>query len=126
MGHLDNEDSKFKVLLGVWKPIIPEKVYDYPLAVMDARTFTSDFQTEMFNTIDFVAFEFNNLAGGIAHSPDQKWYYYPFQTTKEVLIFHQFTDGKFFANPHTSFLNKNCPKDVETRQSVEFRVALFF
>ena len=51
---------------------------------------------------------------------------YPFQNTREVLIFHQYSKGKFFANPHTSFLNRNCPEDTETRMSVEMRLALFF
>ena len=126
MGLFDTENEKFKVMLGVWKPISPEKVCDKPLAVMDARTFKPEFQTRSELSMNLLAFTFNNLGGGIAYSPEQKWYYYSFQSTKEVLVFHQYTEGKFFANPHTSFLNKNCPKDTQSRQSVELRVALFF
>ena len=126
MGKFDTETEKLGVLLGVWKPLSPSKICDHPLAVMDARTFKEEFQSPNEISINFLIASFNNLNGAIGHSPEQKWYYYPFQTTKEVLVFHQYSEGKFWANPHTSFLNKNCPKDTESRISVEFRVALFF
>jgi len=126
MGSMDNEDSKLGVLLGVWKPIYPEEICDRPLAVMDARTFSEDYQTANEVSMNFGEVGINILGGGIAHAPEQKWYYYPFQNTKEVLVFHQYSKDKFFANPHTSFFNKNCPQDTKYRKSVEFRVALFF
>ena len=102
------------------------QICDRPLAVMDASTFEPKFQTRMEFLVNIFLFWFNNLGGGIAYSPKQKWYYYSFQTDREVLIFHQYSKGKFFANPHSSFFNKNCPKDTESRVSVEARVALFF
>ena len=37
--NFDNCDNFDQVLLGVWKPIFPSTVCDFPLAVMDARTF---------------------------------------------------------------------------------------
>merc|ERR1712029_1069656 len=126
MGQFDTEDYKFGTLLGVWKPLTPSKVCDYPLGVMDASTFNFDYQSPFENSVNFILFKFKNLGSGIIHSPEQRWYYYPFQNTKEILIFHQYTEGKNMANPHTSFLNKNCPKDTESRTSVEMRVALFF
>ena len=67
-----------------------------------------------------------NLGAGVAYSPKQKWYWHPYQNPDEVLIFHHFSKNRWLLNPHTSFLNRNCPKDTETRTSVEFRVALFF
>ena len=126
MGEMDDDDSKLGVLLGIWKPLHPSKVCDYPLAVMDARTIKSDEVCPVKNSINFGLVTFNNLASGIVHSPEQKWYYYSFQNIREVLIFHQYSKGKFFNNPHTSFLNKNCPEDTEPRISVELRLALFF
>ena len=68
------------VLLGIWKPLTPSKVCDWPLGVMDASTFNFDLDIPFENTINFILMTFYNLAGGIAHSPSQKWYYYPFQT----------------------------------------------
>ena len=36
--------------------------------------------------IDFLVFQFNNLNGAVAHHPKQRWAYYSFQSTKEVII----------------------------------------
>jgi len=126
MGEMDRDDSKLGALLGIWKPLHPSKVCDYPLAVMDARTIESDEVCPWKNSINLGLLTFNNLASTIVHSPEQRWYYYSFQNTREVLIFHQYSKGKFFSNPHTSFLNKNCPEDTEPRISVEMKLAVFF
>jgi len=127
MEHMDDEDHKLGVILGVWKPLTPEKVCDYPLAVMDSRTFHPDNLSQNKLHITFwPGVTFHNLNGAISHDKDQRWYYYSYQTPREVLIFHQYSKGKWFSNPHTSFLNKNCPKDSGERISVELRVGLFF
>merc|ERR1712013_125535 len=108
LGKLDDEESKFKVMLGVWKPIHPDN------------------QTPNNLHVDMLFLTFNNLNGAISYNPQQKWFYYPFQSTKEVLIFHQYTDDKWMANPHTSFTNNNCPEGAGSRISVELRVAPSF
>ena len=97
MGSMDTDELKLGALLGVWKPLIP-KVCDWPLAVMDASTFDAEHLIPSRNSISFGIFTFHNLAGGIKYSPKQKWYYYSFQNDKEVLVFHQYSRGKFFAN----------------------------
>jgi len=125
-GHYDTEDLEARVMLGVWKPLSPTQVCDFPLAVMDARTFNKENEVPNETHINFIAMMFHNLGGTIIFDTMQKWYYYSMQTTKEVLVFHQYTKGKFLANPHTAFANRNCPKDTESRISVESRVALFF
>ena len=50
------------------------------------------------------------------------------QSRSEVLVFHQYSKGWWMSNPHTSFLNKNCPRGTEEQEriSAELRVALFF
>ena len=96
------------------------------MAVIDASTYESEYQSANRVSINLGLVTFNNLNGAVAYSPKQKWYYYSFQNTKEVLVFHQYSKGRFFANPHSSFLNKNCPEDTKMRVSVEARVALFF
>ena len=127
MGEKDTEDEKLKVMLGIWVPIVPDAtVCDNPLAIMDARTFFPEHQAFFPTHINFGIFMFHNLAAGIEFHPKQMWYYYPFMTTKEVLVFHQYSEDKFFANPHTSFNNKNCPKNSPSRISVEMRLALYF
>merc|ERR1739842_23155 len=97
---------------------------DYPLAIMDARTFKPEHQLKNEIHVNMAFMTFHNLNGAISFSPEQKWAYYPFQTTKEVLVFHQYSSDKFFANPHSSFLNKNCPEGSEERISAEMRLAL--
>ena len=67
------------------------QVCDYPLAVMDARTFKPENQIPYELHINFIADTFHNLNGAISYSPDQKWWYYSRQSTREVLVFHQFT-----------------------------------
>ena len=121
---------------------ILNKVCDFPLAVMDARTFIKENEVPQAIHFNFIVTMFHNLGGAIIFDTIQKWYYYSMQTTKEVLVFHQYTkvtnqsvssvnkksyfQGKYLANPHTAFANRNCPKDTESRISIESRVALFF
>ena len=137
-----------------WRLILNSQlqVCDKPLAVMDARTFNKENEVQNKVDINFIAFMFHNLGGSIIFDTMQKWYYYSMQTTKEVLVFHQYSkvllgrylislltgqdrtfvnqksffQGKYFANPHTAFENRNCPKDTKSRISAESRVALFF
>jgi len=126
MGVFDKEDEKLGVMLGVWKPIQPDQICDLPLAIMDARTFEPENQILYYLHLNFLFMIFDNLNGAISYNPNQKWYYYARQTTREVLVFHQYTKGNWKANPHTAFQNKNCPKDTEPRISAEIRVALYF
>ena len=127
MGELNTKDEKLKVILGVWLPIRPNStVCDNPLAMMDASTFYAEHQLRSDIHINLVVMKFFNLNGRISFDPKQRWYYYPFQTTREVLVFHHYSEDRFFANPHTSFENRNCPIDSESRVSAEFRVGLFF
>merc|ERR1711971_1342046 len=125
-GHYDTEDLEARVMLGVWKPLSPTQVCDFPLAVMDARTFNNKNEVPFEVHVNFIFMMFHNLGGSIIFDAMQKWYYYSMQTTKQVLVFHQYTKGKYLANPHTSFANRNCPKGTESRISIESRVALFF
>ena len=89
MGTLDTEEYQYEIMLGVWKPLHPKKVCDIPLAVMDARTFKKENQIQNHLSLNIIFGIFYNLNGAISYSPEQRWYYYPFQSTKDVLIFHQ-------------------------------------
>jgi len=127
-GVLDTEQEKLGVMLGLWIPLYPKQVMDYPLAVMDARTFQPENQILYNLHINMIFTKYNTLSAAISHNPNQKWYYYSKQSTSEVLVFHQYSKGKWMSNPHTSFLNKNCPKGTEDEEriSAELRVALYF
>merc|ERR1712070_248584 len=101
-------------------------VCDHPLAIMDASTFRPEHERLNKVQLNLGFAQAHNLNGGIVHDPAQRWYYYSQQTEEEVLVFRHYTRDRFFATPHTSFLNTHCPEGGETRQSVELRVALFF
>lgn len=127
VGDYDSKDEKLGVILGIWKPVyMKNPVCDHPLAIMDASTFLPEHERPYRLHINFGFFRYDTLSGAIVHDPSQKWYYYPFQTSEEVLIFTQYSRGKWWANPHGSFKNPNCPDNHETRQSIEMRVGLFF
>ena len=127
-GSLDTEQEKLGVMLGLWVPLYPRQVMDYPLAVMDARTFQPENQILYNLHMNMIFTTFHNLNAAISHSPSQAWYYFSRQSTSEVLVFHQYSKGRWLSNPHTSFLNKNCPRGTEDQEriSAELRVALFF
>lgn len=127
VGDYDSEDEKLGVILGIWKPVYMDTpVCDHPLAVMDASTFHPEHERPYRLHINFGYFRYDSLTGAIVHDSTQKWYYYPFQTSEEVLIFTQYTRGKWRANPHSSFKNPYCPGKYDTRKSIEMRVGLFF
>ena len=58
---------------------------------MDARTFNKENEIPNQIHINFIAMMLHNLNGNIIFDTVQKWYYYSMQTTKEVLVFHQYT-----------------------------------
>lgn len=126
-GQWDTEEEVVQTLIGIWKPInMKNPVYDHPLAVMDARTFLPEQERPHELHFDLGFFTMDNLNGAFTYDKDQKWYYYSFQEVDEVLVFTQYSKGKHFANPHTSFLSPNRPKSYDKRQSVEMRAAIFF
>jgi hypothetical protein len=127
-GMEDTDDDEMKVMLGIWKPIEPKSgVCDYPLTVMDAKTFSPDQEALKMLHMNFGGVsDLHFVNGGVRYNSSQRWYYYPFQKESEVLVFTHYTKGKHFCNPHTSFENANCPPDAGKRVSVEMRAAVFF
>ncbi|KAL3912096.1 MAG: hypothetical protein SGARI_001326 [Bacillariaceae sp.] len=128
MGDWDTAEDEMKTLIGIWKPIHMkgQPVYDFPLALMDASTFQRKDERPHRLHINFLVFLLHNLNAGFAYDANQKWYYYPYQTEEEVLVFTQYSKDKHFCNPHTSFEAPNRPNEYETRQSIEMRAAVFY
>jgi len=127
------DQSGYDIVLGIWKPAnMTTPVVDFPLAVMDASTFHKSQVIPMFGemsnySVDGAKQSFKFLSGAMKHSDKQKWYYYPEQTSDEILIFRQYTNeknGEPFACPHTSFTEPKFPKSAPSRRSVETRVGI--
>ena len=91
MGEFDTPDLKHRIMLGLWKPLSPEKICDRPLMVMDRRTFKEENQVAHHVHVNLLFMYLNTFNGLLSYDPDQKWYYYSMQSTKEVLIFHQYS-----------------------------------
>ena len=127
--QLDTDTEEVRVLVGIWKPIHMGKnavIDDRPLAVMDASTFQAPHDVPYHLHINLGGFVVHNMNGAIVHDPRQRWYYYAHQRSDEVLVFTQYTKGRFWANPHTSFLVPNRPEKYTPRQSIEIRAAVFY
>jgi len=131
----DYDLSDLDMIIGIWKPDnMDTPVVDYPLALMDASTFeptdSRPFKLEFTNTLmNNTVQELRVVSGSPRYRPEQKWYYYPEQTSNEILLFHQWTNENTigsFANFHTSFTVPGFPSDAPSRRSVEMRVALTF
>lgn len=129
LGRHDTEEDEMGVMLGIWKPIYMDTpVCDHPLVVSDAKSFAYEHTRPYHVHFDCGTFyEYHGLGATVARDNKQVWYYYPYQTTDEVLLFTQYTKGKPFANFHTSFQNpKRSCGDYDTRISFEMRAAVYF
>ena len=73
---------------------------------MDASTFYEKNQIVYNLHINFIFAVFNNLNGAISYNPEQKWYYYSKQNTKEVLVFHQYSKVSYLQT-HKRINNKS-------------------
>ena len=74
---------------------------------MDARTFNKENEVPAKVHVNFIAFVYHSLGGQIIFDTVQKWYYYSLQTTKEVLVFHQYTKvWEYYANSVRMFNKK--------------------
>lgn len=129
--QLDTDTEEVRVVVGIWKPIHmgddnTAVVYDRPLAVMDASTFDAQHEVPFHLHFSLGGFAMHLLTSVIAHDTRQQWFYYPYQRQDEVLVFTQYTKGRHFCNPHTSFLVPNRPKSYTPRQSIEMRAAVFY
>jgi len=128
LGELDTKDDEIlvHVMLGVWKSIHPTSDHCSACDLMDARTFGTNHDNCMFLHLVLCCFSFLMVLFPGSHEPRRSWYYYPFHTANEVLVFHQYSNGRFWANPHLSFNNRNCHVESESMISLELRVAPLF
>ena len=75
---------------------------------------------------------YKDRVGGVynvAHSDDQRWYYFPRMATDEVILLKCFdskTDGTARWTAHGSFDIPNAPADAPPRESIEIRTLYFF
>ena len=126
------------LILGVWRPAcMSNPVIDTPLALLDASTFDQEHLSKwkidltrdvklagIYETMKMV--HTRNLAGQVRYSPDQRWYFYPYMTSREMLVIRHYTRGKFCLSPHLAIPHKKISPELQTRQSIESRVFVYF
>ncbi len=111
-------------IVQTWRPVAPV-IESEPLALCDGRSIPE---------IGFIRNErrYRDRTGEtyhISYSPDHRFYYFPYMTRDEALVFKVFdTDPsagvRFTA--HTAFNDPTSPPDAKIRESIEMRALAFY
>ena len=129
LGEEDTDNDEFRIILGMWLPTrMKTPVCDRPLIVMDARSGSPN-DTTTVETHTYIPGKLtHHMSSLISYNEAHEWYYYPYQKSNEVLVWHHYSkyDKTFWSNPHTGIYNSQCSDDYESRSSTELRVAVFF
>jgi hypothetical protein len=118
------------IVLNFWRPLYhsPERA---PLALCDARTVAADDLVEtMLYGYGHDGYSWHDIGISVyqvAHSPDQRWFYFPDMSPQEVLIIKTFDSHGVVGRgcPHASFQNDSAPAGTPDRRSIELRVLCF-
>ena len=120
------------LILGVWRPVgMKNPVYDYPLIYMDAQTFNPElqvrFEQEFSHISPYGEQSVKNLAAHMHYDSKQKWYFHKeVDGRKEAILFTHFTKARPFDNFHSAIKQQDLPVGMDTRMSIENRIALHF
>lgn len=109
--------------INVWRPIAGP-LEEAPLALADARSLRAS---------DLVASDliYPDRLGetyAIAHSPGQRWFYFPHMSRDEVVLIkcYDSASGKAKLSAHTAFDDPTAPAKPRPRQSIEVRTIAFW
>lgn len=129
-GVSEPEGASRVVMLNFWRPIFGVAERD-PLAVCDARTIRYDDILEL-NMLGYLPKNYSwhtigmNMAQ-LAHSPEQRWYYYAGMTPDEMLVMQTYDSRGIIGRvtPHGAFQPPATPPQAPARCSVELRVLCY-
>ncbi|KAK0786562.1 hypothetical protein LTR91_014405 [Friedmanniomyces endolithicus] len=110
-------------VLNLWRPL-RYPVQDYPLALCDATTISS----ELLVKAAYIREDYHGESLYPLQSDKYKWYYLSNQRSDEVLIFKSYdssASAKARYCPHASFENPFAQADAPCRESIEARVLVF-
>lgn len=111
-------------IVNVWRSIAGP-VLRAPMALCDARSVSDrDLIATERRARDRIGETYR-----VAHSPEQRWYYYPNMTVDEALIIKTFDsagDGRACFAPHAAFDDPTTRSDAPPRVSIETRAFAFF
>jgi hypothetical protein len=111
-------------IIQVWRPIRGTVMMD-PLGICDGRSIPQQ---------GFIRVErrYKDRTGEvyhIAHNPAHVWYYFPYMTRTEALVFKVFDSDESKASrftAHSAFDDPASPPDAPSRESIETRCFAFF
>lgn len=113
-----DQDYPF-MILNFWRPL-QHPVFDTPLAVCDARSFSA----QNWVSADIIYPERTGEIYLGTHSKEHHWYYYPIMSPRELLVFKSYDsrlDHPVRMTPHCAFDDPNVPADTPPRRSIEAR-----
>lgn len=111
-------------VVNVWRPL-RGPVFDAPLALCDARSFTDD---DLVPT-GLVHADRVGETYSVVYRPPHLWYYLSGMRTDEVVLIKGYdsaTDGRARLSFHSAFDNPLAPPDAPPRESIEVRALVFF
>jgi hypothetical protein len=123
-GEADKLSQRRFAIVNVWRSIAGP-VYNFPLALCDASTVTSDNLV----SVERRAEERIGELQVSLHDSGQRWYYFPEMQMDEALLIKTFdseTDGRARFTVHSSFEDPDAPVDASPRESIETRCLVFF
>ncbi len=111
-------------IIQVWRSVAP-RVESEPLAMCDGSTIPEvGFIRNERRYRDRTAETYH-----IAHHPAHRWFYFPYMTRDEALVFKVFdsdADAGVRFTAHTGFDDPSSPPDAKPRQSIEMRAFAFY
>ena len=123
-GEADKLSQRRFAIVNVWRSIAGP-VYNFPLALCDASTVTSDNLV----SVERRAEERIGELQVALYDSGQRWYYFPEMQMDEALLIKTFdseTDGRARFTVHSSFEDPDAPVDASPRESIETRCLVFF
>ncbi|CCC14294.1 hypothetical protein SMACR_12810 [Sordaria macrospora] len=112
-------------IINVWRPL-KGPLYDWPLAVCDAQTFTRSRDSQSADAV-YPESVYENVL--VHHHPSQQWYYFPGLLETETMLF-KCTDSDTTASgpsPHAAFpLPRTAGTSNSPRESIESRAFILW
>lgn len=115
-------------IYNVWR-VFSDPPQDFPLAVCDAQTVSSDDEDAVQVILDVPGRDtILNMTTVYHPNPANRWVYFSNMRVDEVLIFKSFdTDpARTRRVPHSAFVNPLVGPETPTRSSIETRVVAYF
>ena len=128
LGGQDIGEYSRCAIYNLWR-VFSEPPQDFPLAVCDARTVSTEDEDTVQIMLDVPGRDPIRANTVVYYpNPDNRWVYFSNMTVDEVLIFKSYDSDTRRPKrvPHTSFINPLVGPEIPSRSSIETRVVAFY